>query len=183
LDSNNYTEIVATLLIGLLSSAVLAAVVKNSQAQAAKHKELVAAASKSVFKRVEMYYRIRRRTKDTADVIKIRDMFHQIQEENEYYRVLLATESKWHGERYALYIKAIKKLTEQQTQEAWKQRPFGPDAEVKPEHRPNHARIDELSMQFAKDSRRLMNPLMRGWMRLRDSRLVTRIWKITVYEP
>lgn len=181
--SGNYIEVVATLLIALLSSAVLAAVVKNSQAQATKHKELVAAASKSVFKRVEMYYRIRRRTKDNADVINIRNMFHQIQEENEYFRVLLVAESKWHGERYALYIKAIKKLTEQQTREAWKQRPFGPDAEVKPEHRPNHARIEELSMQFAKDSRRLMNPFMRLWMRLRDSWLITRIWKVTVYEP
>lgn len=181
--TDNYIELVATLLIGLLSSAVLAAIVKNSQAQAMKHKELIAAASKSVFKRVEMYYRIRRRTKDSSDVIVIRDMFHQVQEENEYFRVLLASESKWHGERYALYIKAIKKLTMQQTQLAWKQRPFGPDAEVKPEHRPNHVRIDELSMQFAKDSRRLMNPFMRGLMRLRDSWLVTRIWKITVYEP
>ena len=183
MDTDNYIEITVTLLMGLLSSAVLAAVVKNSQAQAAKHKELVAAASKSVFKRVEMYYRIRRRTKDAADIINIRDMFHHIQEENEYYRVLLAAESKWHGERYAFYIKAIKELTEQQTQEAWKQRPFGPDAEIKPEHRPNHARINELSMQFAKDSRRLMNPLMLGWMRFRDSWLTTRIWKITVYEP
>lgn len=181
--SDYYLQMVATLLIALLGSAVLAAVVKNSQAQSAKHKELVAAASKSVFKRVEMYYRIRRRTKDTADVIKIRDTFHQIQEENEYYRVLLATESKWHGERYGFYISAIKKLTEQETQEAWKQKPFGPDAEVKPEHRPNHKRIDELSMQFAKDSRRLMNPFMRILMRIRDSWLVTRVWKITVYEP
>jgi len=181
--SDSDLQLVATLLIALLSTAVLAAVVKNSQAQATKHKELVAAASKSVFKRVEMYYRIRRRTKDFSDVIKIRDTFHKIQEENEYYRVLLATESKWHGERYALYISAIKKLTKQQTEEAWKQKPFGPDAEVKPEHRPDHKRIEELSMQFAKDSRRLMNPLMRPLMRLRDSWFIARLWKIKVYEP
>lgn len=181
--SDYYLQLVTTLLIALLSSAVLTAVVKNSQVQAAKHKELVAAASKSVFKRVEMYYRIRRRTKDASDVIKIRDTFHQIQEENEYYRVLLATESKWHGERYALYINAIKELTKGQTQEAWKQRPFGPDAEVKSEHRPNHKRIDELSMQFAKDSRRLMNPFMRPWMRIRHSWFIAPIWKIKVYEP
>jgi hypothetical protein len=115
---DNFLEITATLLVGVLGSSVLASVVKNSQAQSAKHKELVAAASKSVYKRVEMYYRIRRRTKDGADVIRIRDLFHQVQEENEYYRVLLTTESKWHGERYGLYIKAIKKLTEQQTRDA-----------------------------------------------------------------
>jgi hypothetical protein len=176
-------ELMVTLLIGVIGSSVLAAVVKNSQLQSSKHRELVAAASKSVYMRVEMYYRIRRRTKDAADVIAIRNAFHQIQEENEYYRALLATESKWHGERYGLYIKAIKKLTEQQTQDAWKQRPFGPDAQIKSENRPNHQRINELSMQFAKDSRRLMNPVMRPWMRIRDSWVVTRLWKIRVYEP
>lgn len=180
-DSN--LEILVTLLVGVIGSSVLAAVVKNSQVQSSKHKELVAAASKSVYKRVEMYYRIRRRTKDSADVIAIRNTFHLIQEENEYYRVLLTTESKWHGERYSLYIKAIKKLTVQQTQDAWKQKPYGPDAQVKQEDRPNHNRIDELSMQFAKDSRRLMNPIMRPFMRIRDSWLLVKIWKIKVYEP
>lgn len=74
----NNSEIITTLLVSLLSSAVLASVIKNIQDQATKHRELVAAASKSVFKRVEMYYRIRRRTKNTSDIIKIRDMFHQI---------------------------------------------------------------------------------------------------------
>ncbi|WP_298957220.1 hypothetical protein [uncultured Campylobacter sp.] len=178
----NNSEIITTLLVSLLSSAVLASVIKNIQDQATKHRELVAAASKSVFKRVEMCYRIRRRTKNTSDIIKIRDMFHQIQEENEYYRVLLTIESKWHGGRYTLYIQAVKELTEQQIQEAWEQQSFGPNTEIEPENKPNHAQIDKLSTQFAKDSRRLMNPLMRSWMRLRDSWLVTRIWRITVYD-
>ena len=40
LDTDNYIEITVTLLMGLLSSAVLAAVVKNSQAQASNHKNL-----------------------------------------------------------------------------------------------------------------------------------------------
>lgn len=180
---DNYLETMVALLIGVLGSSVLAGVVKNSQVQSAKHKELVAAASKSVYKRVEMYYRIRRRTKDEADIVRIRDQFHQVQEENEYYRVLLTTESKWHGERYGLYIKAIKRLTEQQTRDGWKQRPFGPSAEIKPDHRPNHKRIEELSMQFAKDSRRLMNPFMRIIMRCRDSWLVKKVWEVKVYEP
>jgi len=180
---DNYLEIMVTLLVGVLGSSVLASVVKNSQAQSIKHMELVAVASKSVYKRVEMYYRIRRRTNDEADVISIRDQFHQVQEENEYYRVLLSIESKWHGERYGLYIKAIKALTRQQTQDAWKQTPFGPDAEVRPEHRPNHLRIEKLSRQFAKDSRRLMNPFMRTLMRCRDSWIVQKVWKVKVYEP
>lgn len=95
---------------------------------------------------------------------------------------MLTIESKWHGGRYTLYIQAVKELTEQQIQEAWEQQSFGPNTEIEPENKPNHAQIDKLSTQFAKDSRRLMNPLMRSWMRLRDSWLVTRIWRITVYD-
>lgn len=136
-----------------------------------------------MLKRVEMYYRIRRRTKDAQDVIMIRNMFHSIQEENEYYKTLLISESKWHGERYTLYISAIQKLTADQTRDAWKQRPFGPDAEITIEDRPDHKRINELSVQFAKDSRRLMNPILRILMRIRDSWLIRRIWKVSVYEP
>ncbi len=167
----------------LLGSSLLVAVVNNSRKASAEHKKLVAEASKSVLKRVEMYYRIRRRTKNVDDTIAIRNTFHQIQEENEYYKTLLISESKWHGERYVLYISAIQKLTADQTRDAWKQRPFGPDAEIKPEQRPNHQRINELSLQFAKDTRRLMNPVVRVFMRLRDSWPAKKVWKITVYEP
>jgi uncharacterized protein with PIN domain len=167
----------------LLGSSLLVAVLNNSRKASVEHKKLVAEASKSVLNRVEMYYRIRRRTKNQDDVIAIRNMFHQVQEENEFYKALLISESKWHGERYVLYISAIQRLTAKETQEAWKQRPFGPDAEIKPEQRPNMQRINELSLQFAKDSRRLMNPILRIWMRIRDSWLVKKFWKIKAYEP
>jgi len=179
----NDLTLAVKLLAAVIGSSVLVALVKNSQETERKHKELIASASKSVLKRVEMYYRIRRRTTQREDVISIRNLFHDVQEENEYYKTLLSIESKWHGERYALYITAIQKLTATQTQQAWKQKPFGPNAEIGPQDRPNHKRINELSMQFAKDSRRLTNPFMRIWMRLRDSWLVTRVWKVTAYEP
>lgn len=171
------------LLAAVMGSSVLVALIKNSQKNNLKHKEIISEASKSVLKRVEMYYRIRRRTRDTADIITIRNTFHQIQEENEYYKTLLITQSKWHGERYEAYITAIQRLTGDYTRKAWKQKPFGPNAEIKPEDRPDHNRINELARQFAKDSRRLMNPLMRVCMRIRDSRLVKKVWKVTVYEP
>lgn len=166
----------------ILGSSLLVALVKNAQSKSTEHKKLVAEASKSVFKRVEMYYRIRRRTKDKDDVVSIRNLFHQIQEENEYFKTLLISESKWHGERYALYISAIQKLTAEETRKAWKQRPFGPDAEVQPEHRPDHLQINQLSLQFAKDTRRLMNPIMRIAMRFRDSWLIKKFWRIRVYD-
>lgn len=167
-------------LLGLSSIAVT--FIKNSQAIKLKHREIVAEASKSVLKRVEMYYRIRRRTGESDDIISIRNMFHQVQEENEYFKTLLVSRSKWHGERYVLFISAIQKLTADETREAWRQTPFGPDAEVKPEDRPNHKRINELSLQFAKDSRKLMNPFSRSWMAIRDSSLGKKIKKIKSYD-
>lgn len=180
--SDNLTLAVNMLSV-LLGSSLLVAVVNNSRKASAEHKKLIAAASKSVLMRVEMYYRIRRRTKNIDDTIAIRNLFHQIQEENEYYKTLLISESKWHGERYVLYISAIQKLTADQTQDAWKQRPFGPDAEIKSDQRPNYIKINQLSLQFARDTRRLMNPIMRICMRIRDSWLIKRAWKITAYEP
>lgn len=180
--NENYTFSI-NILSALLGSSLLVAILNNSRKASIEHKKLIAEASKSVLKRVEMYYRIRRRTKLIDDTITIRNMFHQIQEENEYFKILLICESKWHGGRYSLYISAIQKLTYEQTQKAWKQKPFGPDAEIDSKHRPNHKRINELSFQFAKDTRRLMNPIMRILMRIRDSWLVKKIWKITVYEP
>lgn len=167
----------------LLGSSLLVAVLNNSRKASVQHKKLVAEASKSVLKRVEMYYRIRRRSKNPDDIVAIRNLFHQTQEENAYYKALLISESKWHGERYDMYISAVQKLTGSKLQEAWKQRPFGPGVEIKPSEQPYVKRINELSLQFAKDSRRLMNPIMRMYMRLRDSWLITKIWKITVYEP
>ena len=166
----------------LLGSSLLVAVLNNSRKASVKHKKLVAEASKSVTKRVEIYYRIRRRTKDSDDVRAIRNLIHQTQEENAYYKNLLISESKWHGERYVLYISAVQKLTADSMRDAWKQRPFGPDVTIKPDEQPNIKRINELSLQFAKDTRRLMNPVMRIIMRLRDSWLIAKFWKITAYE-
>jgi hypothetical protein len=175
-----------SLAIGVLSiiagSSVLVAYIKNSQLNRRKHKELVAEASKSVLKRVEMYYRIRRRTKDPADIISIRNTFHGIQEENEYFKTLLKSESKWHGNRYEMYINAIQKLTGDHIRQAWIQKPFGPDAEIKSNHRPDHQKIDLLSAQFALDCRRVINPVSRIWMRIRDSFLVTKLWRVRAYD-
>ena len=78
---NDNLTLAIQLLTVVLGSSVLVAIVKNSQENQLKHKKIIAEASKSVLKRVEMYYRIRRRTKNPDDIIAIRNMFHQVQEE------------------------------------------------------------------------------------------------------
>ena len=178
-DQITYTLRFLSLLAG---SSALVAFVKNSQLNKKAHKELVSEASKSVLKRVEMYYRIRRRTKSPEDLITIRNSFHQIQEENEYYKTLLMSESKWHGERYQMYITAIQKLTGDYIRNAWAKKPFGPAVEIKADERPDHAKINRLANQFSKDCRRLMSRTMRILMRLRDSGLVKKFWAIKVYD-
>lgn len=175
-----------TLLIALLgalgASGIIVQIVKNAQKLNMAHREIIAEASKSVLRRVEMYYRIRRRTTSDEDVINIRNLFHSVQEENEYFKALLVSRSKWHGQRYVMFIEAIQKLTREHTRDAWKQRPFGPDAEIKAADRPNHKRINELSIQFANDSRKLMNPFTNAWMSLRDSKFVQNFAKVNRYD-
>ncbi len=166
----------------IAGSTVVVAYIKNSQLNKRAHKKLVSEASKSVLKRVEMYYRIRRRTKSSEDLISIRNIFHQIQEENEYYKTLLMSESKWHGERYQLYITAIQELTRDSLRNAWMKKPFGPAVEIKVDERPDHAKINRLANQFSKDCRRLMSRTMRILMRLRDSGVIRKFWAIKVYD-
>lgn len=181
MNSEQISQSIAALSL-IAGSSVLVAYIKNSQNNKRAHKQLVSEASKSVLKRVEMYYRIRRRTKNTEDVVSIRNLFHQIQEENEYYKTLLMSESKWHGERYEMYITAIQKLTGAYIREAWKQKPFGPNAEIKATERPDNKKINLLANQFAKDCRRLIWPLSRFAMRLRDSYIVKKVWRVNVYD-
>jgi len=162
-------------------SSVLVTFIKNRQINARAHQKLVSEASKSALKRAEMYYIIRRRTKSNEDVVAIRNAFHTIQEENNYYKTLLMSESKWHGERYGLYVAAIQRVTGDKIRKAWKQK-AGPDVEVKLGDRPDSQEIDRLANQFSKDCRRLINPLMRVWMRLRDSWLGKKVGEIKVYD-
>lgn len=146
----------------LLTSVVLAALISSVSASRLKRKELVAEATKSALKRVEMYYRIRRRIDGRQDKLQIRDDFHTIQEENDYYCSLLSVESVWLGHRYKQFIEAIKRGTNPLIKEAWNERAYGPDGELQ---KLKHPDVDKYIKQFAKDSRRLFNPISRVIMR------------------
>lgn len=178
---NSMEEILKNIwtLVGIiLGSSVVAAIINNFVSwyrdRRKERKELVAMANASVLKRVELCYRIRRRAKGEDTAIKNRT--HDIQEENEYYRSLLLVESRWYGERYALYLKAIKRLTCDAMKESWKK--VGKlSAEMEDEIKLNHEKIEELSRQFSLDSRRFLCFPKRVLMTVHD-----KFWKVRKYD-
>ena len=83
----------------ILSSSVIAVLINNFvtgyRNRRSERKELVAKANASILKRVELCYRIRRRAK--GEDMAIKNLAHDIQEENEYYKSLLMVEARWYG--------------------------------------------------------------------------------------
>ena len=157
---SNLTIAVASAVIG---SALLAAFVANWQKSRQYRKETVAAATKSALRRVEMYYRIRRRTGEKSDDVSLRDLFHDVQEDNDYYIALLDIMSPWLGESYRQFIRALQAELKPFMNSALKAERLDPLGVIGDEPRP---KVNELVKSFSKDSRRFFNPLMRPLMRL-----------------
>lgn len=153
----------------VLSSSVIAAIINNFVSgyrdRRKERKELVAKANASILKRVELCYRIRRRAK--GEDMAIKNLAHDIQEENEYYKSLLMVEARWYGKRYSLYLSSIRDLTGEAMKKAW-QTDGDPSAVMESSIKLNHKKIEELSDQFSLDSRRFLCPLKRTWMAIHD---------------
>ena len=153
----------------VLSSSVIAAIINNFvsgyRGRRKERKELVAKANASILRRVELCYRIRRRAK--GEDMAIKNLAHDIQEENEYYKSLLMVESRWYGKRYSLYLSSIRDLTSGAMKKAW-QMNGDPSATMENSVKLDHKKIEELSDQFSMDSRRFLCPLKRVWMAIHD---------------
>ena len=159
---------VATGVIAVLAgSSLLAAFAENWQSARLKRKEIVAGASKSALRRVEMYYRVRRRRTTGEDDVVLRDLFHDIQEENDHYITLLDMEAPWLGDAYRRYLRAMKTELQPFMTKAWAAgKAGGPDIQLANEDKPD---VDRLVRRFSKDGRRLFNPIMRPVARARYS--------------
>lgn len=154
-------------IIGIIAgSSLLAAFATNWQGARQHRKEVVAGATKSALKRVEMYYRLKRRVPSGDDDVNIRDALHDVQEENDYYVALLSIEAPWLGNSYRNFLTAIKRELETYMREAWLEKGKGPSVQITKKERPNVGRYVDI---FTADSKRLFNPLMRIWMRIRYS--------------
>ena len=88
-----------------------------------KRKELVSSACQTALARVEMVYRIQRRSEDKnhkeQDSINIRDKFHKIQEDTVFYESMLFLESKRLKKAYCRFIEKIKEELGMEMVSAW----------------------------------------------------------------
>ena len=159
----NSNDILIGALTVVVSSSVLGAIASNWQESRLKRKAMVADAIQSALKRVEMYYRVRRRNPDESDDIQLRDRFHQIQENNDHHTALLEMESPWAGYAYRKFLGALKRTLAPYMAKAWENPGGGPNTQLQGEDRPN---VDKYVQLFTRDGRRLMNPLMRPIMRV-----------------
>lgn len=131
-------------------SSVLAAVASNWQESRLKRKAMVADAIQSALKRVEMYYRVRRRSPDKSDDVALRDRFHTIQEDNDHHAALLAMESPWAGFAYRKFLNALKKELAPHMASAWQQNGGGPNVQLRSDDRPD---VDIVPTRPTEDSR------------------------------
>jgi hypothetical protein len=154
--------------IGIIAgSSFLAAIATNWQAARQHRKEMVAGAIKSALRRVEMYYRVRRRRSTKEDDTILRDLFHDIQEENDQYTALLDMEAPWLGEAYRNFLTALRSELQAYMSSAWApEQSGGPGVQLITEKKPE---VDHLVRRFSKDGRCLFNPVMRPLMRVRYS--------------
>lgn len=158
-------------------SSLLAAFASNWQQARLERKKIVASATLSALKRVEMYYRVRRRLSDNSEDTDLRDQFHKIQEENDLYTAQLEMEAPWLGFAYRRFLTALKRNLAPFMAKAWANPGGGPNVQLASEDRPDVSKYVNL---FAKDGRRLFNSFMRPLMRVRYT--LRKLFKEDPYE-
>jgi hypothetical protein len=166
-----------TILAVAVGSSLLGAMASNWQSTRLERKKIVAGATMSALKRVEMYYRVRRRLPNNKEDVSLRDQFHAIQEENDHYIAQLDMEAPWLGHAYRRFLGALKRELSSFMERAWADEGGGPNIQLRSEERPD---VDRFIKRFAKDGRRLFNPIMRPLMRVRFT--LRKIFKEDPYE-
>jgi hypothetical protein len=153
--------------VAVAGTAFVGSLVTNWQSARQHRKETVAGAIRSALRRKEMYYRVRRRRADGSDDVALRDLFHDVQEENDQYASLLDIEAPWLGDAYRRFLSALKVELQPFMASAWAgNNAGGASVQLAGEGQPD---VDQLARRFAQDGRRLFNPIMRPLMRTRYS--------------
>jgi hypothetical protein len=89
-------------------------------------------------------------------------------------------ESSWFGMRFEMFIEAVKNTIGDDIKKATETKSNGPLSSV-PYDKDKTRQIESLHRQFAKDSRRFLNPIANNWMKIRDSRALKRLFKVNKY--
>lgn len=162
------TPLWVTVLVGL-AGAVATMLVTLGGAIAkdrSRRRETHAAAVKTLIGWHEFAYQVRRRLNDSdAEIARLRDVAHTLQQEISYYEVLLTSENEHLGRAYGEAAAGIKARSSDFIREAWRSLPAGkPEGQVLEDWGPGppngdlRALLDELPMRF-------------GWRRLVPRRL------------
>lgn len=100
---------------------------------------------------LEMLYRVRRRANEEADERQLVGRFHVLQEQIDYHRGWLGSESKYLARSYCRLVGEIKQQSEGPLREAWGnpgRRPSEPPDTGKP-----HPSVESQSLRFLTDVR------------------------------
>lgn len=150
------------ILIAIISGGLSGSIIAYFQANRFRRKQIVADAFETALARVEVLYKVRRRTTNKAllssDEISIRDELHNIQLKTDYYIGILYSESIWLGASYEKFVLSIKTATEVLFREAWAESPKGVGVDLK---KSEHPQIAEARNRFIKDFQRYFNPFKR----------------------
>lgn len=150
------------ILAAIISGGLIGGVITYLQVNRFRRKQMIAEALETALARVEVLYKIRRRTKDKKllpeDELAIRNEMHSVQQKTDYYIGILNTESAWLGDSYDQLVKYIKAETEELFRKAWKEKPKGVGAELKDAE---HPKIGKAKEKFINDTRRFFNPIKR----------------------
>ncbi len=157
------TPLWVTVAVGVAGAvaAMLVALVGAIAKDRARRRENHAAAVKTLIGWHELPYQIRRRLNDSdAEVSRLRDLAHTLQQDISYFETLLTSESEHLGRAYAAAAAGIKTRGGDFIKEAWRTPPAeGPEGQVIDDWGPGSphgdllAFLDEVPMRF-------------GWRRL-----------------
>jgi hypothetical protein len=165
---NGVTTQSVTIIVGfitaILAGGLITSVVGYYGNQRARRRKIIAEAVKVAFERVEILYKIRRRTNNPdllpSDELAIRNEMHDIQSKTDYFITIISSESAWLGVKYQNLISEIKRQTEPLLQEAWERVPQGIGVKLKQDKHPN---LSKVQNSFILDSQRYFNPMRRLW--------------------
>jgi hypothetical protein len=95
-------------------------------AERARRREIYGQAFRAAMSWGEFYFRVRRRGSEKGEDAKLLQLFHGKQEEIDYYRGWIGSESRWMKKSYARFVGGIKGNCSKKIQEAWDEKPVPP---------------------------------------------------------
>lgn len=138
-------------LSGLVASGILTLFLTKYFERVQERRELFANAYKTILAWREMLYRVRRRENTKEQNRELRDRFHLLQEEIDFYQGMISVESEALGRSYSKLVLVVKTETRELIQKAW-DKPIQQTASSEQDSNTNQ-KINEAAESFLSDVR------------------------------